>query len=39
MRPESERKVTLDDHDRSALIGSLRTQLAIRFADVRIQTS
>ncbi len=36
LRPESERKVTLDENDRSALIGSLRSQIAIRFPDARI---
>ncbi|MFZ0680822.1 HIT family protein [Candidatus Binatus sp.] len=36
LRPESERKVTLDENDRRALIGSLRTQLALRFPDARI---
>ena len=36
LRPESERKVTLDDNDRRALIGSIRSQLAIRFPDARI---
>ena len=36
LRPESERKVTLDENDRRALIGSIRGQLAIRFHDARI---
>jgi diadenosine tetraphosphate (Ap4A) HIT family hydrolase len=36
LRPESERKVTLDENDRHALIGSIRHQLAIRFPDARI---
>ena len=36
LRPESERKVTLDENDRSALIGSIRIQLALRFPDARI---
>ncbi len=36
LRPESERKVTLDQNDRRALIGSIRHQLAIRFPDARI---
>jgi diadenosine tetraphosphate (Ap4A) HIT family hydrolase len=36
LRPESERKVTLDDNDRRALIGSIRSQLATRFPDARI---
>ena len=36
LRPESERKLTLDDNDRRALIGSIRTQLAIRFPDAPI---
>ena len=36
LRPESERKVSLEENDRRALIGSLRTQLAIRFPDARI---
>ena len=39
LRPESERKVTLDENDRRALIGSIRHQLAIRFPDARIPTS
>ena len=39
LRPESERKVPLDENDRSALIGSIRTQLAIRFPDARIPAS
>ena len=36
LRPESERKVTLDENDRRALMGSIRHQLAIRFPDARI---
>jgi diadenosine tetraphosphate (Ap4A) HIT family hydrolase len=36
LRPESERKVTLDDNDRRALIGSIRSQLATRFPDARM---
>ena len=36
LRPESERKVTLDENDRRALIGSIRDQLALRFHDARI---
>ncbi len=36
MRPEAERKVTLDESDRSALIGSIRNELATRFPDARI---
>ena len=39
LRPESERKVTLDQNDRAALIGSIRTQLASRFPDARIPTA
>ena len=39
LRPESERKVTLDANDRRALIGSLRSQLAIRFPDARIPSA
>ena len=39
LRPESERKVTLDENDRRSLIGSIRHQLAIRFPDARISTS
>jgi diadenosine tetraphosphate (Ap4A) HIT family hydrolase len=39
LRPESERKVSLDENDRRALIGSLRTQLAVRFPDARIPPS
>jgi len=39
LRPESERKVTLDENDRRALIGSIRRQLAIRFHDARIPSS
>ena len=36
LRPESERKVALDENDRRALIDSIRHQLAIRFPDARI---
>jgi diadenosine tetraphosphate (Ap4A) HIT family hydrolase len=36
LRPESERKVTLDQSDRRALIDSIRHQLALRFPDARI---
>jgi diadenosine tetraphosphate (Ap4A) HIT family hydrolase len=36
LRPESERKVPLDENDRRALIGSIRHQLALRFPDARI---
>jgi diadenosine tetraphosphate (Ap4A) HIT family hydrolase len=36
LRPESERKVPLDENDRHALMGSLRHQLALRFPDARI---
>ena len=39
LRPESERKVTLDENDRRSLLGSIRHQLAIRFPDARIPTS
>jgi diadenosine tetraphosphate (Ap4A) HIT family hydrolase len=39
LRPESERKVALDENDRRALIGSLRHQLAIRFPDARIPSA
>jgi diadenosine tetraphosphate (Ap4A) HIT family hydrolase len=39
LRPESERKVTLDEDDRRSLLGSIRHQLAIRFPDARIATS
>jgi diadenosine tetraphosphate (Ap4A) HIT family hydrolase len=39
LRPESERKVTLDENDRRVLIGAIRTQLALRFPDARIPTS
>ncbi|MGH7924064.1 MAG: hypothetical protein ACREQH_05670 [Candidatus Binatus sp.] len=39
LRPESERKVTLDDNDRRALIASIRTQLALRLLDARIPPS
>lgn len=36
LRPESERKVILDENDRRALIGSIRSQVAARFHDARI---
>ncbi|MGA7871758.1 MAG: HIT family protein [Candidatus Binatus sp.] len=36
LRPESERKVTLDENDRRALVGSIRRQLTLRFPDARI---
>ena len=39
LRPESERKVTLDENDRRALIASIRSQLATRFPDARIPIS
>jgi diadenosine tetraphosphate (Ap4A) HIT family hydrolase len=39
LRPESERKVTLDENDRRALIASIRSQLAIRFPDARTPIS
>ena len=39
LRPESERKVTLDENDRRVLIGAIRTQLVLRFPDARIPTS
>jgi diadenosine tetraphosphate (Ap4A) HIT family hydrolase len=39
LRPESERRVALEEDDRRALIGSLRHQLAIRFPDARIPTA
>jgi diadenosine tetraphosphate (Ap4A) HIT family hydrolase len=39
LRPESERKVPLDENDRRALIGAIRTQLVLRFPDARIPTS
>jgi diadenosine tetraphosphate (Ap4A) HIT family hydrolase len=39
LRPESERKVPLEEDDRRALIDSIRHQLAIRFPDARIPTS
>jgi diadenosine tetraphosphate (Ap4A) HIT family hydrolase len=39
LRPESERKVTLDENDRRALIGAIRTQLVLRFPDARIPVS
>jgi diadenosine tetraphosphate (Ap4A) HIT family hydrolase len=39
LRPESERKVTLDENDRRALIASLRTQIAILCPDALIPPS
>jgi diadenosine tetraphosphate (Ap4A) HIT family hydrolase len=39
LRPEAERKVTLDENHRRALIGSIRSQLALRLPDARIPTS
>ncbi len=39
LRRESERKVTLEENDRRALIASIRSQLAVRFPDARIPTS
>jgi diadenosine tetraphosphate (Ap4A) HIT family hydrolase len=36
LRPESQRKVALDEDDRRELVGSIRTQLALRFPDARI---
>lgn len=36
LRPEAERKVSLDEGDRRALIGSIRRQLALRFPDAHI---
>jgi diadenosine tetraphosphate (Ap4A) HIT family hydrolase len=39
LRPESERKVKLDENDRRSLIGSIRHQLATRFPDAHIPTS
>jgi diadenosine tetraphosphate (Ap4A) HIT family hydrolase len=39
LRPESERRGKLDQNDRAALIGSIRTQLVRRFPDARIATA
>jgi diadenosine tetraphosphate (Ap4A) HIT family hydrolase len=39
LRPESERKVRLDQNDRRALIASLRRELAARFPDARIPSA
>lgn len=39
LRPGAERRVSLDDNDRRALIGSLRRELALRFPDARIPVS
>jgi diadenosine tetraphosphate (Ap4A) HIT family hydrolase len=36
VRPESERKVTLPEPERRALIAGLRSQLKVRFPDARI---
>lgn len=36
LRPESERKVLLDENDRRALIASLRKELAARLPDARV---
>ena len=36
LRPEAERKVSLDENDRRALMDSIRHQLALRFPDARI---
>ena len=36
MRPESERKIALEDADRTALIAALRNQIKVRFPDARI---
>ncbi len=36
LRPEAERKVSLDENDRRALMGSIRHQLALRFPDARV---
>ena len=39
LRPESERKVALDENNRRSLIGSIRHQLAVRFPDARIPSA
>lgn len=36
LRPESERKVSLDESDRRALVASIQRELAARFPDARI---
>jgi diadenosine tetraphosphate (Ap4A) HIT family hydrolase len=36
MRPESERKISLGEDDRRALVASLRKEIAARFPDARI---
>jgi diadenosine tetraphosphate (Ap4A) HIT family hydrolase len=36
MRPESERKLSLDESDRRALVASIQRELAARFPDARI---
>ncbi len=36
IRPESERKLSLDESDRRALVASLRKEIAARFPDARI---
>jgi diadenosine tetraphosphate (Ap4A) HIT family hydrolase len=39
LRPESERKVRLDQNDRRALIASIRKELAARFSDARFPSA
>ena len=39
LRPESERKVPIEENDRRALIDSIRRELASRFPDARIPAS
>jgi diadenosine tetraphosphate (Ap4A) HIT family hydrolase len=39
LRPESERKVPLEEKDRRALMESIRRQLALRFPDARIPSA
>jgi diadenosine tetraphosphate (Ap4A) HIT family hydrolase len=39
LRPEAERKVSLDENDRRALMESLRHQLALRFPNARIPSA
>ncbi len=39
LRPETERKVPLDENDRRALMESIRRQLALRFPDARIPST
>ena len=36
LRPEAERKVSLEENDRRALMGSIRRELALLFPDARI---